>query len=587
MFSLLKGSLKQVLAALLAVVAPAVALRRADSTPKRWFVVGVHVGAMILALITLSIIQVFFQLDTFVRSSLPLIRYSWLPLVGLLSYGTAWSAWFVAGALRMQDEKPLIGTVAASLRSGLRRCSQAGINIVETPVYLVLGSPEGDIRDFFTSSHTDLVVLPSAEEANDAIQVCGDCNAIYICCREASLLGDYTRRAAEARAVSHRSIHSDTKTIAREPAHAWASSHGYGANEKQSVAKASIGSMDDSVAACAVAAPPVPANAATPLQAVVADDETTKRVHDTIHQIESLAQADTASVEPAVTVLQPQQSTPPVLRLEAAEADELLGRLEALCHELGELRQPYCPINGVLLMVPLDATDHLETADHVGMRMERDLATITRATETSVSAQLIFCDLESCEGADAFLERFPDEQRHRRLGAVLPAPPESEQEAGPKGIELATQWICQQLLPPLGYRLLKRDLKSPANDRSLRQGNDRIVRLVAGMRERQQGMSRMLRRAITSTGNLVRLRGCFLAATGARGLGKQAFCAGVIPLILDIQNEVQWSPDRRGRDRGQRRCAWLVYAAVAITAVGTLAVLFGWHLDVPWQVTTS
>jgi hypothetical protein len=96
-------------------------------------------------------------------------------------------------------------------------------------------------------------------------------------------------------------------------------------------------------------------------------------------------------------------------------------------------------------------------------------------------------------------------------------------------------------------------------------GNHRIERLVQQMRDRSDGMSRLLRRSVAGLGGKLRIRGCFIAATGLAGhTSKQAFCEGVVPLIIDMQNEVQWSRMRREQDRWQRTLAIGTYLLVAI-----------------------
>ncbi|QDV67714.1 hypothetical protein Poly24_14180 [Rosistilla carotiformis] len=577
MIALLKASLRQIARIALIAFAPMVAIGHASDRWQRWGVIAIHVVAVLLGIAGLGYIQYTMQLDALVRSSLPMVRLTWLPLVGCLLYAIAWSAWFVAHTLRMPAEKPLSGGIHSAWQESLHRFTAAGIDVARTPLYLVLGSPAGGVRDFFSASHTDLVVLPSAEEADQPIQVCGNRDAIYVCCREASLTGNFTRRAAAARQKYLETMGSEGPTsIHRGPAHVWQA--GDGANTPPqspsfsatapAAAKPSFSTASDTGALAATATLPTTAASVDP---------TVNRMHDTFAQIETLTTEEAvATVRPA-TILQPRTAKLPMMRLEQSEALELLDRLDGLCREIAEIRQPFCPINGVVLMLPLDAADCIETADHVGMRIERDLNTIATATQSSVSAQVIFCDLELCEGGQALLDRFPETQRHRRLGAILPAPPVSEPDAGPAGIDQAVRWICDELFPPLAYRLMTRNLQDAAQDRILRQGNHAIHRVVDTMRQRRDGMSRLLRRSIAATAGNVRLRGCFVAATGAAGATKHAFAEGVIPQILDIQNEVQWLPQRRQRDVWQRRTAAAIYASVAITTCAVLAYLLGWH----------
>lgn len=574
MFALLKKLSGPVTFVASACFAPVVAWRRADAGRVRALVVAIHAAAMAALMAALMAIQWWFQLETFVRSSLTLVRLLWLPLVGGLLYAITWSTWLIARALRSSQDCPLFDVTARSLRGGLDRLQQAGIDVSQSPLYLVLGSPAGGVRDFFAAAGVELTVQPPPEELGESVQVCGNRDAIYVCCRDAGLLGSFARRAAEVRTHERQAEVSRRRSACREPAHRWsAASHGPSTSPTVAagdLAVADHASQTRSVPS-AVATDPGPAATDTlPPPSGDGDngDGTLRRLDRTFEELETLT--DETADRGDVAVLQRSQPKSTLLKLETSEADRLSRGLAEICHELAEVREPYCPINGVLVLIPLDAADHLETADHVGMRLERDLATITAATETTISAQLVYCDLDQCEGSQAFLDRFPAAQRGRRLGASLPVTPASESDAEPEAIDRTVRWICERLFPPLGIRLMRRDASDRTLDRQYQDGNRQIHRLVHTMRTRRDGLSRMLRRAVVGTAGKVRLRGCHLAATGPAGTSRQAFAEGLLPLILDIQNEVQWSPQRRRRDRQQRLAAAAIYAVTVTLTAWTL-----------------
>lgn len=572
MIALIKTFLLRIVDVMVAAFAPVIALAQADGNWKRRGVVAIHVAFVTLVLCGLVAAQIYFQLEAYVRSSSPMVRSLWLPMVGMLAYATAWSAWFVARTLRQSNNKPLFDSVTLALRDGMDRFSRAGIDPRQTPIYLVLGAPAGGIREFFSSSHIDLAVLPSAEEADEPVQVCGNREAIYVCCRDSSLIGHYARKSAGSllKAAAQRSssdLRTDNETLIRQAQPAWRSGVATGKSATIATmippafqtgvqASGSIAALS-SASATATLAPP-----ASTVETCESPSATTiQRVHETLGQIESM----TASV------LQPRQSRPEEMRLDASDAETLLHRLETLCQEIVSLREPFCAINGVIVLIPLPACDNLEASDHVGMRLERDLKTIVDATDSHLSVQVVFCDFDLCEGSQPFLDRFPESQRHRRLGAVIPAVPASESESAASSLDKAVQWICNDLFPPLGFRLMNRDLQDVTTDREMGMGNHRIQRLVQQMRDRGEGMSRLLRRSVAGMGNRLRIRGCFLAATGMAGhASKQAFCEGVVPLILDMQNEVQWSRKRRDRDRWQRAMAAGIYGVIAAAVVLTV-----------------
>lgn len=571
MIALVKTFLLRVADIVVAAFAPVVAFARADGSWKRRGVIAIHAFFVSFVLCGLVAAQIYFQLEAYVRSSSPTVRLLWLPLVGILAYATAWSAWFVARTLRQPRDKPLFDSVTMALRDGMDRFSRAGIDPRETPIYLVLGAPAGGIREFFSSSHVDLAVLPSAEEADEPIQVCGNREAIYVCCRDSSLVGHYARKSAGSllKAVADRSareLQAVSDTVIRQTQPAWrggvavgkpTQSAAFNPNAFQPVSQPGGSNAALAVAAGTATLSPAPAAIET---CELGLDTTVQRVHETLGQIESM----TASV------LQPRQTRPQEMRLDAGDAETLLQRLETLCQEIVTLREPYCAINGVIALIPLPACDNVEASDHVGMRLERDLKTIVEATDSHLSVQVVFCDFDLCEGSQAFLDRFPDNQRHRRLGATIPAVPASESESAATSLDKAVRWLCNDLFPPLGYRLMNRDLQDVTTDRELGMGNHRIQRLVQQMRDRGEGMSRLLRRSVAGMGDRLRIRGCYLAATGMAGhASKQAFCEGVVPLILDMQNEVQWSRKRRERDRWQRAMATGIYGLIATAVVLT------------------
>jgi len=589
MIAMLKAVMFRTVDLLVAALAPVIAFQRADSVWRRRYVIAVHAILVLLLFAGLTAVQVIFQLEAFVRSSLPFVRSFWLPMVGFLGYTTVWSAWFVARTLRQPDEKPLFDSVATSLRDGLDRFTRAGIDPGRTPLYLVLGAPAGGIRDFFSSAHIQLAVLPTAEEADEAVQVCGNRDAIYICCRDTSLLGHYARQSASTRMkVAAERCASETRLRGvwgdRESTPVWRGGAAVSATAAPHAPQAhqdikrppAVGPMGASIHATATLMET--AKLATAGISQAAGDATIERVQQTFGMLESITSdhATPCSADQRTTVLQPRQTRPQELRLDAGDAERLLQRLETLCHEIVSVREPYCPINGVIAMIPLSACDHAEASDHVGMRLERDLRTIVQTTNTHLSVQVIYCDLDLCEGSQPFLDRFPESQRHRRLGAIIPAVPVSESESAASSLDRAVQWICNDLFPPLGYRLMSRDMQDVTNDRDLCMGNHRIQRFVQQMRDRRERMSRMLRRSVAGLGNQIRIRGCFLAATGIAGhASKQAFCEGVVPIILDMQNEIQWTRERLDRDRWERMVAVGTYVVVLAFAIATAALLVG------------
>src|SRR5262249_5592781 len=124
-------------------------------------------------------------------------------------------------------------------------------------------------------------------------------------------------------------------------------------------------------------------------------------------------------------------------------------------------RWPYCPINGILLLMPFAATDTEQDALDAGATCQRDLATARRVLRVNAPTFLAVCDLEAAPGFTAFLGRFPEKQRLQRIGHRCPLVPSLDKRS-PKGgmngearalmLESLAQWICGSVAPGHVYK---------------------------------------------------------------------------------------------------------------------------------------
>ena len=57
-------------------------------------------------------------------------------------------------------------------------------------------------------------------------------------------------------------------------------------------------------------------------------------------------------------------------------------------------RQPYCPLNGLLVLVPLAATDSDDDAQNTAECLQRDLQTLRAVLKVDCPQFALLCDLE-------------------------------------------------------------------------------------------------------------------------------------------------------------------------------------------------
>ena len=83
-------------------------------------------------------------------------------------------------------------------------------------------------------------------------------------------------------------------------------------------------------------------------------------------------------------------------------------RLRHLCTLIARDRQPYCPVNGLLVLLPFAASDDELTAGQTAVLLERDLATVRQTLEVRCPLVTLVCDMENTPGGRELLDRFPE-----------------------------------------------------------------------------------------------------------------------------------------------------------------------------------
>src|SRR5262249_40069964 len=144
----------------------------------------------------------------------------------------------------------------------------------------------------------------------------------------------------------------------------------------------------------------------------------------------------------------------PHLLKNTAEVELLTARLRYLCRLIVRDRKPYCPVNGMMALIPFGATDTDDDANQTAAICQQDLQTARRAFQVNCPVLALVCDLEAASGFKEFMERFPTEQRQRRLGQRLPLAPDlAENESATALVERSALRLGNQLFPPYLYRL--------------------------------------------------------------------------------------------------------------------------------------
>jgi hypothetical protein len=259
------------------------------------------------------------------------------------------------------------------------------------------------------------------------------------------------------------------------------------------------------------------------------------------------------------------------------EADAISSRLRYLCRLIGRSRWPLCPINGIVVLVTMNATDTDEDAQQYASATVRDLQSVREAGRLHCPVFALVGDLERLAGAQEFFMQFPVEKRRQRLGRGFPLVPALAPDAVVGTIESSVRWITDLLLPFWVLKMFRVETPGvPANEAV--DANAQLFHFLTDLRERSNRLAKMVARGVIVDLEAPPLfGGCYLA--GADGGGERPFCPGFWKRLDETQGSVAWTGDAFAADARYRNRTQFGYIALAV-AVALIA-----GLGVYWKIT--
>ncbi|HMP01262.1 MAG TPA: type VI secretion protein IcmF/TssM N-terminal domain-containing protein [Gemmatales bacterium] len=244
-------------------------------------------------------------------------------------------------------------------------------------------------------------------------------------------------------------------------------------------------------------------------------------------------------------------------------------RLKHICKLLVRERRPFCPINGVLLLLPVAAADSDDDAQQTAQIAKKELDLLRTKLQMNAPVLTMICDIDTLPGFDEFIGRFPPDQRQRRVGQRFPVTfAASEQEAQAK-LEEAVSFVCQYTLPTWVFKLFS--CEGGADGATLEssvEGNTKLFRLMSYLRMRSKRLGQLVRSAVVSDrAEPLRFAGCYLAGTG-NTQADQAFIPGVFHRLIEEQDNVSWTNEALREDVGYHRITRMGYLVLVLIVAG-------------------
>lgn len=482
----------------------------------RWFL---HALLLVLILVAL------FFLNRFVAHLVDVgfewIKIFFLPLIFIGVYSLLWTGWWIWKLLMAQPEPSHFPDIDAAWAEAMRALAQAGISLTDKPLYLVLGRPEGAEENLFNAAQLQLVVKQTPPGPGAALHVYADRDAIYLTCPGASLLGKHA-------------------------------------------ANVSLQGIDEQQGDT------IEGEADSPEDKTIRPTGKEKKV---IKQLAQIAGRQMNVIERRAARRDLGMPMPDLLK-NPAEVEMYRARLAHLGRLVVRDRQPFCPINGIMILVPAGATDSEHDAQQTAELCARDLTGLRRVLKLRCPIFVLTCDFEAIPGFANFIQRVSTKERLGRLGQRFPlAPPDLAGEPLQAKMEQSIHHLCNNYLRDWVYRLFRVD-----GDDAAIAANTGLYLLLDEMRGRKKNLSRILTQGIArDIPTPLLYGGCYLAGTGPAKDREQAFVAGFLKRLSENQGVVSWTDEAIAEDRRCHRRANLGYtflAGLVLAFLGALGYFF-------------
>ncbi len=482
---------------------------------KLWCIIAwvVHIALVVLIVVGLYGLTRRYRLDTALLSPFPSWHDYWLPILFILVYATGW---LIYGFIRMlsepaDDEFP---DIQIAWNEALNALQRADISIQAVPIYLVMGKPGAGIVEFFAA--TGQAFLVRGEPSGEApLCIYANREIIFVAVLDAGALAWLTRKQQSVNPIA------EAAPIVAVP--------------KPAVPQ--VESLLDSVPG---------------LEPIVSSD-----IAVSVIESPRLEVANWLPVPAASALAEPSSDD---IRLRSR-------RLRYIGRKMAKSRTPYCPVNGLLWLIPSVSLLNDEFANRAAHLCRVDLQSIEEALQLDCPMIAVFGDAQVLPGFPELLTSLPAEMlQSRLLGRSFPLLPNLPADQRIAMVRSGWEWVVQHLIRGLIYARYGDDLHTPFAKRlwqlfsQLDEHRERAVRLIG------QGLLARPERPPM-------LSGIYLAATGSDAR-EHAFTAGIVKELLVQQNAVAWTPTAIAREADFKRIALFGYAIVFVLLVAIAGLLF-------------
>jgi hypothetical protein len=484
---------------------------RSGDPAARWLGRIVLVGAFLAILAAINQAALF-GLSNVISATSPWVGRFWLPLLALCLYVMLWLGWWLFRLLSLDIEP--VGSdfpdIDRAWGQAMEAMGRSDIALDNAPLFLVMGWPSVTEDDFFRAAGIKGPVRQVPSEPEAPLHVTANRDGIWLTCPGASLLGQYHLEKPGASAME-----DVMSTMADQ-----------GADEFKTMGMGAAGAA-------------------------------TLRIED---------------FQAASKELQELSRSGRNRRVEDPELH--LARLRHLGRLIVRDRRGFCPINGVLVTLPL-AVDTRPDLGELAEALRKDLATVFDTFRMRCPVLALIGGLEQVDGFSELVERLPAEQVRKRMGQRFPLVPDLTAGEFAEKVQDSVEVVTANLFPSMIYTMFQVESHGIEELDEVLRSNILLFRLLHGIVERGERMARFIKDCIpTLRGEPVMFGGCYFAGTGRDAATQQAFASGVpMRMIKEDQDSVTWTGEALDRDASAAKLTGRV--RLVFILVLTLGVLAG------------
>ena len=464
------------------------------------------------------------------------IRLIYLPLVFTLLCVLSWIGYFW-WKLFSQEDAAEYPDIQDAWEEAVRKLKQSGIRVGDVPMYLIVGRPEsGDDSLFLASGQKIEIRVPNTPAP--PIRIFAGKDAIFVTCSGASTWGRFVERLGNPDAIG-----GDLPGGGSSPANATI------------MPGTALQGVDQSLQ-----------DEFYDLLRLQSDGKLTPADERRLQDLGDIVQAARTDLARRVTMASDELTMCP-------------RRLAYLCRLIATERRPWCPLNGVLVLLPWAALETDELSRTAVGVLSADLTVIRSTFRLRYPHYLMVCDLEQAAGFDEFRRGFTRDSLRSRIGQRIPLIPDRPADEMPAVLESVADWVRLNVMPSFVLNWLRLDWPPEARKTSqfVPTYNRKLFLFLFDLYRRGPRLGRVLANGIPVERTIDRddpvsalplIGGCYFAATG-REERNQAFVAGVFQKLTESLDAVSWSNAAFADDRSYARWTIILYLTTLVITAAT------------------